>query len=44
MDKYILPLKLLDVLASIPDGEGNQNIDDDEFDNHIDMLFNDDND
>ena len=49
MDNYVLPHKLLDVLAAIPDGEGNPNIDDSdrdsdsgddiEFDNHIDMLF-----
>ena len=46
IDNYILPHKLLDILAAIPDGEGNQNnddsdIDDVKFDNHIDMVFND---
>ena len=47
MDKYIIQPKLLDVLASIPDGEDSQHIDDSnsgddvEFDNNIDMIFKD---
>ena len=49
MANYILPPKLLGMLAAIPDSERNQNIDDSdidsdsgddvEFDNHIDMIF-----
>ena len=48
MDKYIIPAKLLDVVASIPDGEDSQHIDDSnsgddvEFDNNIDIIFKDD--
>ena len=49
MDNCILLPKLLDILAAIPDSEGNPNIDDldidsdngddVEFDNHIDMII-----
>lgn len=50
--RNILPPKRLDVIVIIPDVEGNQNdldidsdIDnDDEFGNHIDMIFDDESD
>ena len=50
-DCYILAQKLLDILAAIPDGESIQNVDDSdtdsnsdddvEFDNLIDIIFDD---
>ena len=48
MYNYILPPKLLGIIVAIPDGEGNQNIDDlDLFcgdDVVFDMIFDDDTD